>query len=78
MLDFGARDAGEAYKALARFYPKADPTQLALIVSHWENATTAPEVTPEAPVVVTPLSGVVRPSVNPAAEPDADQADTEG
>jgi len=55
LLDYGVRDAGEAYKTLTRLYPKADAAQVALIIAHWENATAAPEVTPEVPVVVAPI-----------------------
>jgi len=57
LLDYGVADAGEAYKTLARLYPKADPVQLGLIVSHWLDATTPAEVDyVEQPVVVTRIA----------------------
>jgi len=57
LLDAGARDEAEAWKLLTRWYAKADPAQLSIIVSHWLDAATPAEVEyVEVPVVVTKIA----------------------
>jgi hypothetical protein len=53
LRDYGAGDEAEARKTLWRWYPKADPVQVDLIVDHWSAATEKPVVTPEAAVEIT-------------------------